>query len=1097
LTVQDNGGASATSDVQITVNAAPPPPVNAPPTANAGSSVTITLPTNNVTLTGTGSDADGTIASYRWTKVSGPAGDLIQSPNTAATNITNLSVGSFTYRLTVQDNAGASATSDVLVTVNAAPAPPVNQLPTANAGSNVSITLPVNSVTLTGTGSDADGTIASYSWTKVSGPAGDLIQSANTAVTNITNLSAGSYTYRLTVRDNAGASATSDVLVTVNAAPAPPVNQLPTANAGSNVSITLPVNSVTLTGSGSDADGTIASYSWTKVSGPAGDLIQSANTAATNITNLSVGSFTYRLTVRDNAGASATSDVQVTVNAAPVTPPITPPVNQAPTASAGNNVSITLPINYTTLNGSGRDNDGTIASYSWTKVSGPAGDLIQSANTAVTNITNLSAGSYTYRLTVQDNAGASATSDVQVTVNAAPAPPVNQLPTANAGSNVSITLPVNSVTLTGTGSDADGTIASYSWTKVSGPAGDLIQSANTAATNITNLSVGSFTYRLTVRDNAGASATSDVQVTVNAAPVTPPITPPVNQAPTASAGNNISITLPTNYATLNGSGRDNDGTIASYSWTKVSGPAGDLIQSANTAVTNITNLSAGTYTYRLTVQDNAGASASSDVQVIVNAAALPPHGNQAPTANAGNNVSITLPTNSVTLTGSGSDSDGTITSYQWSKVSGPTGGLIQSANTAATNITGLIVGVYTYRLTVQDNAGISATSDVQITVNPVPNQAPTANAGNNVSITLPTNSATLTGSGSDADGTITSYQWTKVSGPSGDVIQSANTAVTNISNLAAGAYTYRLTVQDNAGATATSDVQVTVGLSQSAPNQMPVANAGQDATLKLPLNSIKLNGVSSFDPDGSITLYSWRIIQGAGNGSIQDANTSTPVLTINSPGIYELELTVTDNRGGSATDKVIVTLEKVNQVPLAITTDSIVVLLPSRNTELDGEKSYDVDGAIETYKWTFVTGPQVPKILDPYSAKTYISNLVEGVYTFNLEVTDNDGAKNNKTEKVIVKGSSVNSIRLQIPLVNIYPNPATDIVNVKIETPVGGRTTLTFINANGKAVLKDTFMKGFDVFTQQVYIGKLLPGIYSIVVKVDNAQVVVLKLVVL
>ena len=46
-----------------------------------------------------------------------------------------------------------------------------------------------------------------------------------------------------------------------------------------------------------------------------------------------------------------------------------------------------------------------------------------------------------------------------------------------------------------------------------------------------------------------------------------------------------------------------------------------------------------------------------------------------------------------------------------------------------------------------------------------PNQAPTANAGNNITLTLPTNSTTLTGSGSDADGTIASYAWSRVSGP--------------------------------------------------------------------------------------------------------------------------------------------------------------------------------------------------------------------------------------------------------------------------------------------------------------------------------------------
>ena len=48
-----------------------------------------------------------------------------------------------------------------------------------------------------------------------------------------------------------------------------PPNVLPIANAGPDQSITLPVNSVTLNGSGSvDPDGNIIAYNWTKISGP-------------------------------------------------------------------------------------------------------------------------------------------------------------------------------------------------------------------------------------------------------------------------------------------------------------------------------------------------------------------------------------------------------------------------------------------------------------------------------------------------------------------------------------------------------------------------------------------------------------------------------------------------------------------------------------------------------------------------------------------------------------------------------------------------------------------------------------------------------------
>ena len=63
-----------------------------------------------------------------------------------------------------------------------------------------------------------------------------------------------------------GAASFDTVNVNVNAAPA---NQPPVANAGTDQTITLPINSVTINGSGSsDPDGSISTYLWTKISGP-------------------------------------------------------------------------------------------------------------------------------------------------------------------------------------------------------------------------------------------------------------------------------------------------------------------------------------------------------------------------------------------------------------------------------------------------------------------------------------------------------------------------------------------------------------------------------------------------------------------------------------------------------------------------------------------------------------------------------------------------------------------------------------------------------------------------------------------------------------
>lgn len=85
----------------------------------------------------------------------------------------------------------------------------------------------------------------------------------------------------------------------------------------------------------------------------------------------------------------------------------------------------------------------------------------------------------------------------------------------------------------------------------------------------------------------------------------------------------------------------------------------------------------------------------------------------APVANAGTNQTITLPTNSVTLDGTGST--GTYSSEAWTQVSGPNSASFGTPTAITTTATGLIAGVYVFQLSL--NSGAS-TSTTQVTVNP-------------------------------------------------------------------------------------------------------------------------------------------------------------------------------------------------------------------------------------------------------------------------------------------------------------------------------------------------------------------------------------------
>jgi hypothetical protein len=187
--------------------------------------------------------------------------------------------------------------------------------------------------------------------------------------------------------------------------------------------------------------------------------------------------------------------------------------------------------------------------------------------------------------------------------------------------------------------------------------------------------------------------------------------------------------------------------------------------------------------------------------------------NQLPVVNAGADQTITLPVNNVTLNGSATDKDGTITSYTWSKLSGPSAYTIVTPNASSTSITGLAEGVYIFRLSVTDNQGAISSDDIQITVKaamPKPNLAPTANAGRDIVITLPLNKTQLAGTGSDADGSIVAYKWTKIDGPVNYTLASPTANKTSVSNLVEGVYLFQLLVTDNNGATGSDTVMLTV-----------------------------------------------------------------------------------------------------------------------------------------------------------------------------------------------------------------------------------------------------------------------------------------------
>ena len=282
---------------------------------------------------------------------------------------------------------------------------------------------------------------------------------------------------------------------------------------------------------------------------------------------------------------------------------------------------------------------------------------------------------------------------------------------------------------------------------------------------------------------------------------------PANTAPSAliAGVKNGSANITASTVSLDGSASSDNVHISYYVWTQVSGPNTPIISIPSGKTVNISGLKTGTFVFQLRVTDNGWMSDSTRYTLNVNPTAVHP------VDSAGPALTITLPTNSVTLTGTASETGGTIAATKWSQLSGPGTATFANAAALSTTASGLIQGGYVFQLTATDANGVAVQSTVKITVNPAPVPGtPTVNAGATQTITLPASSVTLTGSGSEVNGTIASYQWTQLSGPSTATIGTATLASTSVSGLEQGSYTFQLTVTDNSGKKATASDTVSV-----------------------------------------------------------------------------------------------------------------------------------------------------------------------------------------------------------------------------------------------------------------------------------------------
>jgi len=178
-------------------------------------------------------------------------------------------------------------------------------------------------------------------------------------------------------------------------------------------------------------------------------------------------------------------------------------------------------------------------------------------------------------------------------------------------------------------------------------------------------------------------------------------------------------------------------------------------------------------------------------------------------------------------------------------------------------------------------------------------------------------------------------------------------------------------------------------------NLPPVANAGPDQTVPDSgsdgVELITLNGGASSDSDGSILAYEWR------EGTSVLALEASPSIFL-TVGVHTLTLQVTDDRGATGTDTVVISV-RGNTPPTANAgADQTVTDGDGNGVEtvtLDGSASSDSDGSIPSYEWS-----EGAAVLTT-GVSPFVSFAV-GTHTLTLRVTDDQGATGTDTVVVTV-----------------------------------------------------------------------------------------------
>ncbi len=978
-----------------------PPSTNAAPSLSLSvNAVTLNEDFGTFVINTTATDAeDGTLS----VTVSGQAGLLTTDVTTGRITLTSIANANGTATLTVRatDSGNLSATTEVVVAINA-----INDAPTLVLSTTaISLNEDFGAFVINATATDVDDGALLVT---VTGQAGLLTTNITTDQITLTSIANANGTATLTVsaNDSGNLSVSTEVLVVINA-----INDTPTLTF-STTQFSLNANFTSQTiATATDVEDASLLLTFALSATDVVQITTVANRFILNSITDAFGETTITLTATDNSGNQSSQIFTVRVNGFPTL------------ALSTQNITLDEDFGTFIINTTATDAEDGVLPVAVTGQDASLFAITTSANQIMlASIANAN-GTATLTVSIVDSGNLSASTEVVVIVNA-----VNDTPTLTF-STTQFSLNANFTSQTiATAADVDDTSLLLTFAL---SATDVVQITTVANQFILNPIINAFgdaTITLVVSDAGVRSSSQVFTVRVN--------TPTASTTPTLALSTQ-NITLDEDFGTfiINTTASDaEDGALL----VTVSGQAGLLTTNVTTDQITLTSVSNanGIVTLNVLAIDSGDLAVSTEVVVTINAV------NDSPTLTLSTtNLSLSEDFGTFVINTTASDAeDGALLVT----VSGQAGLLTTNATTDQITLTSVANanGITTLTVSATDSDAITVSTEVVVVINAV-NDTPTLS----LSVTQRTLAQNFGTFVINATATDVESGTLGFSVSTGNGIVDVTTSVNTI------------TLQSLANVI--GDVTLTVSVSDGllTATQSIFISVSSGPTFELSTNTIVLDedfttftiNTTATAADGAILPTS--VLQSTPN--LLTFSTTTGRITLSSianvNGVTTLTVSATNQGGITNTTEVAITINSINDTPTLSLSSTNLTLAPN-STGLITAFGADLETSSASLVYSVQQNPSLLQLSTQGNVIVLRSTTTAGSTTLVITVTDGGNLSASATARVTVL-SGVLNIALNVKRINFSWNTSPTANHYRMLSNVDLNAGGGFVDASSASLV--------------------------------------------